>query len=139
MISLYQCLQEESSAIMAAANRLNENDVVKALDLLEKCSINRKKILITGVGKSGIVAKKLAATFTSIGLTAIYLNPLDALHGDLGIVDYSDICILISNSGETQELIDLIPYLKNKGSIQFGILGKTNSTLALQSDIYLDA
>ena len=74
MISLYQCLQEESSAIMAAAKRLNENDVARALDLLEQCSITRKKLLITGVGKSGIVARKLAATFTSIGLTSIYLN-----------------------------------------------------------------
>ena len=127
MISLYQCLQEESLAIMAAASRLNDDDVLKALDLLERCSINGKKLLITGVGKSGIVARKLASTFTSIGLTSIYLNPLDALHGDLGIVDKGDICILLSNSGETQELIQLIPYLKNKGATQVWIIGKTNS------------
>ena len=88
-------MQEESAAILAAANRLNNEIVEKSIQLLENCSDNNKKLLLTGVGKSGIVARKLAATFTSIGLTAIYLNPLDALHGDLGIVEEDDVCIVI--------------------------------------------
>lgn len=139
MITLYQCMKEESAAILAAANRLNNEDVEKSLGLLDKCFAKNNKLILTGVGKSGIVARKLAATFTSIGLTSIFLNPLDALHGDLGIVHKGDICILISNSGETRELIELLPYLKDKGSIQLGILGKRNSTLAILSDIFLDA
>tara|TARA_B100000212_G_scaffold342473_1_gene329839 strand:+ start:393 stop:1358 length:966 start_codon:yes stop_codon:yes gene_type:complete len=132
-------MKEESAAILAAAERLNNNQVEKILLLIEECYENKKKLVLTGVGKSGIVARKLAATFTSIGLNSIYLNPLDALHGDLGIVNRNDICILLSNSGETQELIQLIPHLKNKGSTQIGILGSLNSTLANQSDLFLDA
>ncbi len=139
MISLYECMKEESAAILEAAKRLNNNQVEKTIILLEECFKNKKKLLLTGVGKSGIVARKLAATFSSIGLTSIYLNPLDALHGDLGIVDKKDLCILLSNSGETQELIQLIPHLRNKGSIQIGILGNLNSTLALKSNVFLDA
>lgn len=139
MISLYQCMQEESNAIMEAAKKLKNNDVDKIINLLDKSFENKKKILLTGVGKSGIVARKLAATFTSIGLTAIYLNPLDALHGDLGIVDQDDLCILISNSGETHELIQLLPHLKNKGSILIGILGNKDSTLGNSSNVSLDA
>ena len=122
-------MQEESAAILAAAKRLDDNTVEKSIKLLQECSDNNKKLLLTGVGKSGIVARKLAATFTSIGLTAIYLNPLDALHGDLGIVEKGDVCILISNSGETKELVQLIPYLKSKGSIQLGIVGKLDLSL----------
>lgn len=116
MLSLYECMKEESAAILASAKRLNNDQVEKTLRLLEVCFENKKKLLLTGVGKSGIVARKLAATFSSIGLTSIYLNPIDALHGDLGIVDKDDLCILLSNSGETQELIQLIPHLRNKGS-----------------------
>ncbi len=139
MITLYQCMKEESSAILAAAKRLNNDQVEKILVLMEKSYKNKKKLVLTGVGKSGIVARKLAATFTSIGLTSIYLNPLDALHGDLGIVDRDDLCILLSNSGETEELINLIPHLKSKGSVQIGILGNLNSNLAMLSDFSLDA
>ena len=139
MVTLYQCMQEESAAILAAANRLDNKTVEKSILLLKNCSDNNKKLLLTGVGKSGIVARKLAATFTSIGLTAIYLNPLDALHGDLGIVEKGDVCIIISNSGETKELVQLIPYLKNKGAKQLGILGKMHSAIASQIDIVLDA
>ncbi len=139
MLSLYECMKEESAAILESAKRLNNDQVEKTLRLLEDCFENKKKLLLTGVGKSGIVARKLAATFSSIGLTSIYLNPIDALHGDLGIVDRGDLCILLSNSGETQELIQLIPHLRNKGSFQIGILGNLNSTLAMQSDVFLDA
>jgi len=139
MLSLYQCMREESAAILAAAKRLNNDQVEKILLLLEDCFKNKKKLLLTGVGKSGIVARKLSATFTSIGITSIYLNPLDALHGDLGIVDKDDLCILLSNSGETKELIQLIPHLRKKGSIQIGILGALDSTLASKSDFLLDA
>ena len=100
--ALSKCLLEEASAIKLAADKLDTIQVDKAIDLLVSCSKNKSKVIITGVGKSGIVARKIAATFSSIGLMSLYLNPLDALHGDLGIVAKNDICLLISNSGNTQ-------------------------------------
>ena len=87
-----------------------------ALQLLEDCADRRAKLVITGVGKSGIVARKIAATFSSIGLMAIYLNPLDALHGDLGVVASDDVALLLSNSGETEELLEILPHLRRRGS-----------------------
>ena len=92
MSALTRCLQEEAGAIAAAAERLESDQVEKALTLLELCGNRKAKLVITGVGKSGIVARKIAATFSSIGLMALYLNPLDALHGDLGVVAADDVC-----------------------------------------------
>jgi len=111
MSALTRCLNEEAAAIAAAATRLEASQVDAALDLLERCADQRAKLVITGVGKSGIVARKIAATFSSIGLMALYLNPLDALHGDLGVVAPEDVVLLLSNSGETQELIEILPHL----------------------------
>ena len=102
------------------------------------CS-EKSKIVITGVGKSGIVARKIAATFSSIGLMSLYLNPLDALHGDLGILASNDICFLLSNSGETRELLDIIPHIKRKNVKLVGIIGDTNSSLAELCDVSLNA
>ena len=116
MSALSQCLNEEANAIFAASKNLNEGEVEKALSVLEKCSLDNGKLVITGVGKSGIVARKISATFSSIGLMSIFLNPLDALHGDLGIVAKNDVCIMLSNSGETSELLHLVPHLKEEKS-----------------------
>ena len=80
--ALTRCLQEEASAIATAAERLSSDQVEAALALLERCADRKAKLVITGVGKSGIVARKIAATFSSIGLMALFLNPTDALHGD---------------------------------------------------------
>ena len=115
MNRLYKCLEEEAAAITNSADNLDPLEVEKALNLLLHCSKIKAKLIVSGVGKSGIVARKIAATFSSIGLMAIYLNPLDALHGDLGVVAHDDICLLLSNSGETQELIDIIPHLNKRG------------------------
>ena len=92
MSALTRCLHEEASAISAAADRLSSDQLDAALLLLERCADRKAKFVITGVGKSGIVARKIAATFSSIGLMALYLNPLDALHGDLGVVAPDDVC-----------------------------------------------
>jgi len=138
MSALTRCLEEEASAISAAANRLNSNQVEIALELLDDCATNSAKLVISGVGKSGIVARKIAATFTSIGLMAIYLNPLDALHGDLGIVAANDVLLLLSNSGETQEILDMIPHLKKRNTKKIALVGKINSTLANCCDVVLD-
>ena len=79
---------------------------------------------------SGIVARKIAATFSSLSLTSIYLNPLDALHGDLGIIAEEDAVILLSNSGETIEILEILPHLKSRRNNIIAIVGNINSTLA---------
>ena len=139
MTILSKCLLEEAKAISQAAKKLNHLEVQKAIEILEICGKKKNKLLVTGVGKSGIVARKIAATFSSIGLVSIYLNPLDALHGDLGIVGSEDVCILISNSGETKELLEIIPHLKLRKSLLIALVGNTNSSIAKNSDSVLEA
>jgi arabinose-5-phosphate isomerase len=96
-------------------------------------------VLVTGVGKSGLVAQKIAASLTSVGLMSVYLNPLDALHGDIGVVRDGDVIIMISNSGETTELLAVIPYIKKRNVQLLGILGKTKSAIGERCDLTLDA
>ena len=139
MSALTRCLQEEAAAIAAAADRLSRDQVEGALELLERCADRKAKLVITGVGKSGIVARKIAATFSSIGLMALYLNPLDALHGDLGVVAPDDVCLLLSNSGETSELLEVLPHLKRRGTARIALVGRAESSLARGSDVVLEA
>jgi arabinose-5-phosphate isomerase len=94
--------------------------------------------VITGVGKSGIVARKIAATFSSIGLMSVYLNPLDALHGDLGVVANGDLALLLSNSGETDELLQILPHLKRRCIARIALVGRVVSSLARGCDVVLD-
>ena len=135
---LSKYLIEEANAISYTANNLDVNQVNKALELLDKCSNSNSKLIVSGVGKSGIVARKIAATFSSVGLTAIYLNPLDALHGDIGIVNKGDLCILLSNSGETSELLEIIPHLKSRQTFCIGLTGNKNSSLSKICDVFLN-
>jgi arabinose-5-phosphate isomerase len=137
--SLSRCLQEEANAIATAAQRLDSQQVEAALELLESCSSRRAKLVLTGVGKSGIVARKIAATFSSIGLTSVFLNPVDALHGDLGIVAADDVVLLLSNSGETAEILDVLPHLKRRGTSRIALVGRVNSSLARGSNVVLEA
>ena len=139
MSALTRCLQEEAAAIAAAADRLSADQVEGALALLERCADLKAKLVITGVGKSGIVARKIAATFSSIGLMALYLNPLDALHGDLGVVAPDDVCLLLSNSGETSELLEVLPHLRRRGTARIALVGRAASSLAQGSDVVLEA
>jgi arabinose-5-phosphate isomerase len=136
--ALSRCLQEEAAAIDAAARRQNPQQVEAALTLLEACRNRRAKLVISGVGKSGIVARKIAATFSSVGLTAVFLNPVDALHGDLGIVNSEDVALLLSNSGETDELLAILPHLKRRGTARIALVGRVNSSLASGCDVVLD-
>jgi arabinose-5-phosphate isomerase len=136
--ALTRCLQEEAAAIAATADRLAPEQVEEALALLDRCADSRAKLVITGVGKSGIVARKIAATFSSIGVMAIYLNPLDALHGDLGVIAADDLTLLLSNSGETQELLEILPHLKRRGTARIALVGRLNSSLARGCDVVLD-
>ncbi|MEL6580758.1 MAG: KpsF/GutQ family sugar-phosphate isomerase [Cyanobacteria bacterium J06621_12] len=134
--NVYQLLQLEASAISRTAQQLDREQADRSLNILHNCL---GKVIMTGVGKSGIVAKKIAATLTSIGTLAIYLHPCDALHGDFGIVTEEDVVIMLSNSGETDELLTMIPHLKLRSVPIIGILGNLKSTLALLADTVLDA
>ena len=134
---LSKYLIEEASAISSSAKNLDDSQVKKALELLDNCSKYKLKLIVSGVGKSGIVARKIAATFSSVGLTSIYLNPLDALHGDIGIVNKNDLCIFLSNSGETTELLEIIPHLKYRETKCIALTGNINSSLAKHSDVFL--
>ena len=139
MSALTSCLEGEAAAIAAAARRINSTQVEAALKLLEGCRQRRAKLVLTGVGKSGIVARKIAATFSSIGLTAVFLNPVDALHGDLGIVAPDDVALLLSNSGETEELLAILPHLRRRGTALIALVGRLESSLANGSDVVLDS
>lgn len=129
-------LQIESDAIAQTAARLDRVQVERAIDLLLNC---KGKVVILGVGKSGIIGQKIAATMTSAGTAAIYLHPSDALHGGLGILQSNDLVIALSNSGETEELVAILPYLKNRSTPLIAIVGKVESTLAGRADAVLDA
>ena len=134
--AVVEALLHEAAAITAAAHRLDPLSLSKAIGILEQCN---QKVILSGVGKSGIVARKIAATFSSVGLVALYLNPLDALHGDIGVVAPGDVVILLSNSGETRELLAILPHLRRRGTSVIAIVGRLESSLARESDVALDA
>ena len=129
-------LRIESDAIAQTATRLDPAAVERVVDLLAEC---KGKLVIVGVGKSGIIGQKIAATMTSAGTAAFYLHPSDALHGGLGIVQSNDVVIMLSNSGETDEILAMLPYLKNREVAIVAIVGNLNSTLARRADVVLDA
>lgn len=133
---LRDVMLDEAAAISAAAKRLDDESARRAIDLLVSCG---GKAVTTGVGKSGLVAQKISASFTSVGLMSVYLNPLDALHGDIGVVREGDVAVLVSNSGETSELAAIVPYLKKRGATLLGILGRAESSLGQHCDAVLDA
>ena len=139
MSALTNCLLIEAKAIADTAEKLDNKQVEHSFKLLKRCFTNKGKLITSGVGKSGIVARKIAATFSSLGLTSLYLNPLDALHGDLGIADSNDLTLIISNSGETREIIEIAPHLKKRGIKFIGIIGNKNSSLKTICDAFLDS
>jgi arabinose-5-phosphate isomerase len=128
-------LEAESAAIRRASERLDEA-FARALDLLDEC---RGKVVTTGVGKSGIAARKLAATLTSTGCAAVFLHPSEAMHGDLGIVHAEDVVIALSNGGESEELLAILPALLARGVPIVALVGNPQSTLARRATVLLDA
>jgi len=129
-------LRIESEAIEAAARGLDEASVAKAIDLLMAC---RGKVIVIGVGKSGVIAQKIAQTLTSTGTIAVFVHPSDALHGSLGVIASGDCVIALSNSGETDEILAILPSIAGRGVSLISIVGNTSSTLAGRSDAVLDA
>jgi len=127
-------LRVEAEAISALAGRINE-DFERAVEILYS---SKGRVVVTGMGKSGLVGKKIAATLASTGTPAFFLHPAEAGHGDLGMVAREDVIIAISNSGETEELIGLIPYLKRFDVGLIALSGNPGSTLAKASDVNID-
>jgi arabinose-5-phosphate isomerase len=126
----------EAEAIRVTASRLKRRQVKQAIELMHDC---RGKIVLIGVGKSGNIAEKIAATLTSTGSAAVYLHPSDALHGGLGLVTSDDVVLALSNSGETDEVITILPYLKHRQVPIIAIVGNLRSTLARTAEVVLDA
>jgi arabinose-5-phosphate isomerase len=126
----------EAEAIRVTASRLKRKQVKQAIELMRDC---RGKIVLIGVGKSGNIAEKIAATLTSTGSAAVYLHPSDALHGGLGLVTSDDVVVALSNSGETDEVITILPYLKHRQVPIIAIVGNLRSTLARTAEVVLDA
>ncbi len=120
-----------------ALNRLSKSLGKDFIDAVELISQQNGKLIISGVGKSGNIAAKIAASFTSTGIPAVYLNPVDASHGDMGIVEKNDILIILSNSGESYELADLINFSKKKKIKIISITSSKKSLLSKNSDINL--
>ena len=128
-----EVLKLESMALAKLSKSL-DNNFIKAVELI---SHQNGKVIISGVGKSGNIANKIAASFTSTGIPAIYLNPVDASHGDMGIIEKNDILIILSNSGESYELADLINFCKKKKIKIISITSTNKSLLSKNSDINL--
>ena len=131
-----ELLRAEADAIGKTAARLRPEEIDRVITVLSNC---KGKVVLLGVGKSGIIAQKIAATMTSSGTAAIYLHPSDALHGGLGILTSNDVVVMLSNSGETDELLQLLPYVKRRNVPLIAIVGKLKSTLAERADAVLDA
>lgn len=124
----------EARAISRLIDRIDSN-FDKAVELVAKC---RGRVVVTGIGKSGIICRKIAATLNSTGTPSLYLHPAEALHGDLGMVVQEDVVIAVSNSGETEEILQLLEPVKRLSVPLISFLGRTRSTLAQSSDVVLD-
>ncbi|HUF50266.1 MAG TPA: KpsF/GutQ family sugar-phosphate isomerase [Longimicrobiales bacterium] len=127
-------LRMEADALRTLEARLDDS-FVRAAELILASS---GRVIVSGIGKSGIVGRKIAATLTSTGTPAIFLHPVEGMHGDLGIVNRDDVAILLSKSGESSELTGLIEYLKRLGVAIIAFTGRTGSTLGRAADVVLD-
>lgn len=129
-----EVLTIEANSILRLKNSIG-SEFDKAIDLLFNC---KGRVIVTGMGKSGLIGRKIAATLSSTGTPSYFLHPAESTHGDSGIITRNDVIIAISNSGETQELLNLLPLIKRFGVTMIGMTGKLNSTLAHASDVTLD-
>ena len=127
-------LQTEAAAILALVDRLDER-FDRAVDLLRQC---RGRVILTGMGKSGIICQKIAATLSSTGTPAFFLHPADAIHGDLGAIQGDDVVVALSYSGETDEILKLLEAIRRLGARLVAITGSCQSTLASAADVALD-
>ena len=133
-----ETLTIEAAALQTMRDRLvggNADALVHAVDLLHDC---KGRIVVSGIGKSGHIARKIAATFASTGSPAFFVHPAEASHGDLGMVTRDDVFVALSNSGETAELLTIVPIVKRTGAKLIALTGAPNSSLAQLADAHLD-
>ncbi|HOB69028.1 MAG TPA: KpsF/GutQ family sugar-phosphate isomerase [Syntrophorhabdaceae bacterium] len=128
-----EVLKKEANAILKVMDDLDDA-FEKAVDAIYCCT---GRIVLTGIGKSGLVCKKIASTLSSVGTPALFLHPADSLHGDLGMLQKGDVLIIVSNSGETEELIKILPWIKRMDINTVVFTGNINSTIAKYGDIVL--
>jgi arabinose-5-phosphate isomerase len=130
-----EVLRKEAEAILQVLERLGES-FEKAVTLICECT---GRVVFTGIGKSGLVCRKAASTLSSVGTPSFFLHPADSLHGDLGMLQKNDLLVIISNSGETEEIIKILPWIKREGIPTVVITGNPSSTIALQGgDVSID-
>src|SRR5574344_2780914 len=129
-----QCFKDEAQALLDLIPQLDEN-FEKSIDLIFNC---HGKVIVTGVGKSGHIGAKIAATLSSTGTPSFFINPLDVFHGDLGVMTKGDVVLAISNSGQTDELLRFIPMVLHKRIPIIGMSGNPTSLLAKYSDVHLN-
>ena len=129
-----EVLRMEAEAILELVPRVDAN-FAAAISLILECN---GRTVITGMGKSGIIGRKMAATFASTGTPSFYLHPAEGIHGDLGMVTADDVVIALSNSGETGEILNILPSLRRIGAKIIAMVGNANSTLAKNADVVLD-
>ena len=129
-----EVFQVEINEIQRVANRIGD-EINQVVELIYA---HTGKVVITGIGKTGIIGKKIAASLASTGTQAIFINAAEALHGDLGIVSRGDVVIAISNSGESEEILNVVQTVKKMDCPLVAITGDPNSTLAKQADYILD-
>ncbi|MBA7588235.1 KpsF/GutQ family sugar-phosphate isomerase [Candidatus Atribacteria bacterium 1244-E10-H5-B2] len=126
-------IKDEREVLEKLEKNLQENFILAAKLISEL----KGRLIVTGIGKNGHIGKKMAATFASVGIPSFFIHSTEAVHGDLGMLKAEDMVIAISNSGETQEVIILLPVLKSRGIKVISLTGKVNSTLGKNSDIIL--
>ncbi len=129
-----EVLQIEADSVLKLKERIND-DFEKAIDILYNC---KGRVIVTGMGKSGHIGKKIAATLSSTGTPSYFLHPAESTHGDSGLITRDDVVIAISNSGETAELLNLLPLIERFGVKMIAMTGKKESTLGKKSDVVLD-
>lgn len=127
-------LELESKAIAGLTQKLDAN-FTRAIEIIEQC---KGKVVVTGIGKSGLICQKIAATLASTGTPAVFLHAGEGFHGDLGVLTHQDVVIAISNSGETEELNRILPIIKRMGITLIAITGNPDSTLGRQGDVVID-
>ncbi len=130
-----ETLHKEAEALMHMATELDEQ-FVGAVDRILACT---GKVILTGMGKSGLIGRKIAATLASTGTPSFYLHPGEAFHGDLGMISSEDVVLALSHSGETDEVLKIVPFIHSNGNVLISITSNPESTLAKNSDLHLNA
>ncbi|WP_059283495.1 KpsF/GutQ family sugar-phosphate isomerase [Bacillus coahuilensis] len=127
-------LKEEAAAIIETSNSLG-SQFLEAVHLVKDCE---GKLVVTGIGKSGLIGRKISATMSSLGIPSVYMSPAEGLHGDLGIIQSNDVVLAISKSGESQEISDILPAIKKIGANMIAMTANSYSSMAKSADVILE-